>query len=229
VADRGEQTGDTQQTNGWFGGNPFGSGRANPEFGNQQYQGRDPRGGERRWSNESSFEIGSQGYFGRGADFGGNQGADLRGNSNEQRIVNFFVGKGLSPEQAAGIAGNLAHESGSNPGQHEIGGHGYGIAQWGGPRLRNLHHFAAESGTSVSDLGTQLNFMWKEMNSSESRSLAAIQRTASANDASSAFEQTYERAGIKAYRSRNTHAQRILAQYEGGDDYHHNRERSALV
>jgi Phage tail lysozyme len=226
VASRGEQTADTQQTNGWLGGNPLGGGTANPGSSNGPYEGRDPRGGTRRLSNDSGFGMGDQGYpdrstdFGRnsGADFGRHQGADLRGNSNEQRIVNFFVGKGLSPEQAAGIAGNLAHESGSNPGQHERGGHGYGLAQWGGNRLRNLSHYAAESGTSVADLGTQLNFMWKEMNSSESGSLAAIQRTASASQASSVFEQTYERAGIKAYRSRNTHAQRILAQYHGGGD-----------
>ncbi len=153
--------------------------------------------------------------FSRNSNYtGAENGAGLRGNSNEQKIVNFFVDKGLTPAQAAGIAGNIAHESGSRPGQRELGGGpGFGLAQWGGARKAQLRQFAAESGTSASDLNTQLNFMWKEMNTTERRSLAAITRTTSASQASVAFERTYERAGVKAHGSRNNHAQRILAQY----------------
>lgn len=184
-------------------GNPFGM-RAD----------RDNLQGDRSDSSYNPFRRSSN-YS--GAD----NGAGLRGNSNEQKIVNFFVDKGLTPAQAAGIAGNIAHESGSRSGQHELGGGpGFGLAQWGGARKAQLRQFAAESGTSTSDMNTQLNFMWKEMNTTERRSLAAITRTTTASQAAVAFERTYERAGVKAHGSRNNHAQRILAQYHnyGGDN-----------
>lgn len=176
--------------------------------------------GDMRGDNQQENPRGRQREsFNRYSGNAGDNGAGLRGNSTEQKIVNFFIDKGLTPAQAAGIAGNIAHESGSKPGQRELGGGpGFGLAQWGGVRKQQLRQFAAESGTPVSDLNTQLNFMWKEMNTTERRSLAAIKQTSSASQATVAFERTYERAGVKAHASRSNHAQRILAQYHNGAD-----------
>lgn len=53
----------------------------------------------------------------------------LTGNDNPEKIFRFFVAKGLSAEQAAGIAGNAMQESSGNP--KAVSGAGYtGIFQW---------------------------------------------------------------------------------------------------
>ena len=50
--------------------------------------------------------------------------------ANEQPAFNFFVGKGLTTYQAAGIVGNLVQESNVSPTAVQSGGPGRGIAQW---------------------------------------------------------------------------------------------------
>src|SRR4051812_3572126 len=65
-------------------------------------------------------------------DIGGCQtpGSELSGNTNGERVFNYFVGKGLSNESAAAITGNLQVESSFEP---DVwgggGGNYYGIAQ----------------------------------------------------------------------------------------------------
>src|SRR5580658_5394526 len=52
-------------------------------------------------------------------------------NGNDKIAFDFFVGKGLSKDQAAGIVGNLDQESGMDPTIWQYGGGpGRGIAQW---------------------------------------------------------------------------------------------------
>src|ERR1017187_2975403 len=50
--------------------------------------------------------------------------------ANEQPAFDFFVGKGLTTFQAAGIVGNLVQESNVSPTSVQAGGPGRGIAQW---------------------------------------------------------------------------------------------------
>src|SRR5580765_5689939 len=51
--------------------------------------------------------------------------------ANEQAAYAFFIGKGLSSVQSAGIIGNLDVESGVDPTKYQCGGGpGRGIAQW---------------------------------------------------------------------------------------------------
>src|SRR4051812_26829508 len=51
--------------------------------------------------------------------------------ANDKAAYDFFVAKGLTPFQAAGIVGNLDQESGVNPASVQFGGGpGRGIAQW---------------------------------------------------------------------------------------------------
>lgn len=69
---------------------------------------------------------------------------------NAALVYNYFLNKGMTPAQAAGIAGNLMVESYANidPSAYnpEGGGKGaYGIAQWRGPRLQGLLDFAGMS------------------------------------------------------------------------------------
>lgn len=90
---------------------------------------------------------------------------------------------GYSPEQAAGIVGNLIQESSMNTGaiNHGDGSDGsnsIGIGQWNGARARGLQSFAADNGGDANSLDTQLDYIHHELNTSEK---AAGNRLANAN------------------------------------------------
>lgn len=98
-------------------------------------------------------------------------------NKNAAIIWNYFTGKGLSAEQTAGFLGNWQSETMStfDPSIVVGGGHSnsvpgpnmaYGLAQWMGGRQANLHAFAQKKGTQDSDLNTQLDFAWSELQGS---------------------------------------------------------------
>ena len=82
-------------------------------------------------------------------------------------VIKFFVDKGLSVAGAAGIAGNLAVESGFktyNPGDH---GTSNGLAQWHNERWTGPDGFEAwctEQGMDPWSVNGQLEFLWWELN-----------------------------------------------------------------
>jgi hypothetical protein len=95
----------------------------------------------------------------------------------------FLIGKGLSPEQAAGVMGNLQQESTNyregtsfigkpfNPDATEFPGQdkgGYGIMQWTGGRRDSLKAAAAKQGVPVSSLAFQLEYLYQESNARSS-------------------------------------------------------------
>jgi len=89
--------------------------------------------------------------------------------ANERAAYEFFVGKGLTHVQAAGIVGNLIQESNVLPGAVQPGGPGRGIAQWSvGGRYNHDHNdnlvwFASQHGEASGSLTTQLQFIWYEL------------------------------------------------------------------
>lgn len=112
----------------------------------------------------------------------------LSGNSNEARAFNFFTDqqRGLSPDQAAGIVGNLVAESGVLPARKQgqpvtykatmadireairlnkadsTQGFGIGIAQWTSwNRLEGLLDHAGSKNPLT--LNAQLPFLWSEL------------------------------------------------------------------
>ena len=101
------------------------------------------------------------------------QGAD-----NLERILRFFVGKGLGLAAAAGIAGNWQQESTLNPAIIQggsiapntytpVNGVGFGLAQWTyTDRQKPLVDFAKKNNQPVTNLDVQLNFAWWEMTES---------------------------------------------------------------
>ncbi|MDR1430742.1 MAG: phage tail-type lysozyme domain-containing protein [Propionibacteriaceae bacterium] len=126
--------------------------------------------------------------------------------NNEQAIWNFLVGKGLNAYATAGIMGNLFAESGLKPtnlqnsfekslgftdasytAAVDNGSYtnfakdtaGYGLAQWAySTRKQALLNFAKANGKSVGDLNTQLGYLWKELESSEYKSLMSKLKSA---------------------------------------------------
>jgi hypothetical protein len=141
--------------------------------------------------------------------------SSIKGNTNAEKAFNYFVQKGLTPEQAAGIVGNLQAESGVKPGQHQIGGPAFGIAQWEGGRQDNLRSFAAAQGKDVSDLGVQLDFLWQELQGPENAAFNALKGAGSASEAAAIFENKFERPAANHNAERAALAEEVLRQFGG--------------
>lgn len=95
-----------------------------------------------------------------------------------QRAMQHYIARGVPPLLAAGIIGNLVQESGlnpkaRNPGDGSDGSDSVGLGQWNGDRARALKAFAARNNASPEDLGTQLDFVLHELETTEG---AAYQR-----------------------------------------------------
>jgi hypothetical protein len=117
---------------------------------------------------------------------------------NEKIACNYFVSKGLTKFQAAGIVGNLDQESGVNPtSQQQGGGPGRGIAQWEvGTRWDtspgdNAVAFANQRGQDVWSLQLQLDFIWYEL-TSIGYGYSALRQTTNVTDATVVFERNFE-------------------------------------
>lgn len=121
---------------------------------------------------------------------------------------------GLSAEQAAGIAGNLSHESGGFRHMQEInprsGRGGLGWAQWTGPRRNAFERWASARGLSTSSDEANYGFLMHELTGEYSGALDAVRGTDDVAGAAMAFEKQFERAGVKAYDSRISRGRGIL-------------------
>ncbi len=138
--------------------------------------------------------------------------------ANEQPAFDFFVGKGLTTYQAAGIVGNLVQESNVSPTAVEAGGPGRGIAQWSvGGRWDtdandNVVAYAAKQKESVYSLNLQLEFIWYEL-TTFGYGYAALRATTNVTDAEYAFQRDYEVCGTCDQTNRLNYAKAALAAY----------------
>lgn len=125
------------------------------------------------------------------------------------QIVNFFMNKGLTKNQAKGIYGNIMQESG---GKHNIvsrdGHNSYGLAQWTGPRKARLF---SKYGTNPT-VNQQLEYLWSELNSTEKGALNALRNTSTVADATKVFMQKFERPANWAanFKNRLKHANSVV-------------------
>lgn len=167
---------------------------------------------------------GGGGGGGDGSWNGGDLGPDI--NLNEKapvamQIMDYFVEKGLTPEQAAGIVGNMERESGLDPNALEGGsGPGFGLVQWSFGRRENLENYAAEHGKPPGDLKTQLDFLWGELNGPENKTLQDFKANPnmSAKEAAEVFCKDFERPGVVAMNDRTSAADQFFQLYQHGGD-----------
>lgn len=145
--------------------------------------------------------------------------ANLTGSDNAESTWRFFRDKGFSKEGTAGLMGNLYAESGIQPtnlqnsfesrlgsdseytakvdngsyGNFARDSAGYGLAQWTySSRKQNLFNYAKSAGTSIGDLGMQLNFLYKELSESYSGVFNAIKNASSLQSASNSVLHDFE-------------------------------------
>jgi hypothetical protein len=116
----------------------------------------------------------------------------IRGAAAAKSAYQFFTGKGYTSEQAAGIVGNLAHESGVNPLAVGDSGTSAGLAQFHNERLTALRQYAASVGKPAGDFQTQLEFIDRELHGPEAATLAKLQGARTPEEAAQAFI-NYER------------------------------------
>jgi hypothetical protein len=113
------------------------------------------------------------------------------GSDRASMATSFFVQRGYTPEQAAGIVGHLLHEGGLRTdaraaGDGRDGSDSIGIAQWNAERATALKAFAAEKGKPWTDYQTQLEFVDHELRGSEGfaggqvRSATSVQQAVAA-------------------------------------------------
>lgn len=122
----------------------------------------------------------------------------------------------LTREQAAGIVGNLGHETGGFKLMQEqkptVAGSrgGFGWAQWTGPRRRQFEAWSKQQGLDPKSDEANYGFLKHELQTTHKGSIAAVKRTGSAQEAMRSFEGTFERAGVKHYASRSKYTQQAM-------------------
>ena len=140
-------------------------------------------------------------------------------NTNDQAAFDYFVGKGLTNFQAAGIVGNLDQESNVNPNAIQQGGPCRGIAQWSaGGRLDtdsgdNAVAYASKENLSVWSLQLQLDFIWYALTTSSAYGLASLNTPTNVTDATVVFETDFEGCGQCEQSQRISYAQGVLNAY----------------
>ncbi len=124
-------------------------------------------------------------------------------------------GLGLAPHQAAGIVGNLVHESGQdlNPwGPTGDNGTAWGTAQWRGPRLAEL-----KAMPNYQSMEAQQAFMRSELDGSENKAYKALLAAKTPEEAAHAWDAHYERSDGSTREQRMRSARNFMAQFGGGD------------
>ena len=101
------------------------------------------------------------------------------GNAGSQRAMQYFMNKGLTQAQAAGLVGNLMRESGMQSNALNSSSKAFGIAQWLGPRKKALF---ARYGSNPT-LDQQLDFVWHELNTTHRNGLRHLKASKTAAEA----------------------------------------------
>jgi len=136
------------------------------------------------------------------------------GSISASESIDYLVKNGgLTPEQAAGVVGNLVQESRLNSGAHNKSEGAYGLAQWRLSRLADLTTFAAGKGKDIGDPKTQLDFLIHELKGKEKRAGQMLASSNTVEEAAFNFGKYYERPKT-VETSRMQYASKALAEYK---------------
>lgn len=126
----------------------------------------------------------------------------------------------LDELSAFAIVGNLGHESGGFKSLQEkkplVPGSrgGYGWAQWTGSRRRDYEAYCARNKLDPTSFKANYGFLFVELKGSEKEAIPAVKSASGLYDKVVAFEEAFERAGVKHYDSRLKWAQRAQDAWE---------------
>lgn len=140
--------------------------------------------------------------------------ASKSGTGSPEKAQAFFESRGWSPEQAAGIVGNLAVESGFNPGAVGDGGDAYGLAQWNKRYSPDrVANFERVMGTSLynSDFDQQLQFIDWELRNTHKKAGNLLSQASTPAEAATIVDKYYEVSDGSARAKRISNANAALA------------------
>jgi TP901 family phage tail tape measure protein len=156
--------------------------------------------------------LGGSGFGGSGNAFSGTGGAAFASKAPTimARLQKDF---GLSKEQAAGIVGNLGHESqGFTAFNQKGGGSGIGWAQWSGSRHKQFLDWARARNLDPQSDEANYGFLKHELtNTPYRKAIDAVRGQSTAEGSMRAFEGVFEGAGVKNYPSRMRYTNQALA------------------
>jgi hypothetical protein len=149
---------------------------------------------------------------------------DLPGKSNEEKCFLYLVSSdqhAYTSKQAAGIIGNLIHESGLNPKQpsNVPGEYSYGIAQWNPDvgRKQELWEYCTLNGLDPTSLSGQLKFLKYDLDKNRYRrvdkKLGDLKDATTVEKACKIFEFKYEAPQPGSTEARIEHAKRIYKEF----------------
>ena len=123
----------------------------------------------------------------------------------------------LTDIQAAGLLGNLGHETGGFRHLQEIAPAvpdsrgGWGIAQWTGPRRLAMERWCRANGLDPASDAANEGYLRVELTTTEAPALLALRRAATLEAATEVVCRLFERPGLVALPSRLAYARRALA------------------
>ena len=135
-----------------------------------------------------------------------------------------MLDKGYTTNAAAGITGNLWHESGGFGGGSGDSGSAHGIAQWRGDRWTKMQEYAKSVGKDPNDLNTQVDYLDKELKTDYKSAYNLLQHSSDVKTATGIFADQFERpagagkgnyAGISGMSNRLNFASQV-ANFGGG-------------
>ena len=153
---------------------------------------------------------------------------ELVGETVEEQIWFYLLGRGFSKECTAGIMGNMMLESGLDPAIISSSGKFAGLCQWSDQKLKtgrwaNLNILAKSRGKDWTDLQSQLEFVIVELEGGEATchqlliaecgSYKNFQQISNVEDAARVFEKVYERSGGQGMAKRIQYAEEFYEKY----------------
>jgi hypothetical protein len=116
-------------------------------------------------------------------------------NERANKVMDFFVSKGVSREIAAGFVGNMMIEApGIDPGAYNKAENARGIAQWHKNRWDPLVQWAQSQGHDPNTLEGQLEMYWHELQTSEKKAWDKIRKAKNPSEAASLIDSEFERS-----------------------------------
>jgi hypothetical protein len=133
----------------------------------------------------------------------------IAGAAAARDIYQGLVRRGWNEAAAAGMAGNIVWESGMRTGAIGDYGTSGGLAQWHGERLQALKEFATSRGKPWTDKETQLDFVDRELRTTESVTGGLMRAVTTPEEAARVFAAGFERPKGTDYSGREKLARSI--------------------
>ena len=174
---------------------------------------------DRAMKRQQAADLKSAQQSGERAGYSADLGTGIGSGSSEigQRLMGDLQKDfDLSPEQAAGFVGNLAHESGGFQTLQEVdptvagSRGGFGYAQWTGDRRKQFEDFAKKNNLDPSSYEANYGFLKFELtNTKEGQFLDQLRKAGDARSAADIVSNNFLRPGIPNMESRYKWADRF--------------------